>query len=95
MVPALRPTGWPAVTIDAILDTLIDALIFECHGVPPDGLKRNQRFQRISEICGDLGYVVSMYPAGGVFVIEISQAPNGGLIAPVDVLRVTLKRVPP
>lgn len=81
------------MTVDAILDELIDALIVECPGKLPDGLKEYRRYQRICGICDDLGYHVAIYPAGDIHVIEISQAPNGGLIAPVDVLRLALERV--
>lgn len=80
------------MNIDDVLDELIDALIVECPGALPADLKRNRRFQRISGICEYHGYVVSTYPSDGIFVIEISQAPNGGLMAPVDVLRVALER---
>jgi hypothetical protein len=93
MVPTLRTARSSKVTIDDILDELVDALIVECPGVLPDGLKRNRRFQRISGICEYHGYVVATYPAGDIFVIEISEAPNGRLVAPVDVLRAALERV--
>jgi hypothetical protein len=79
------------MNIDAVLDELVEALIVECPGALPEGLKRNRRFQRICGICDGLGYVVSTYPAGDIYVIEISETPNGGLIAPVDVLRASLE----
>ncbi len=93
MVPPLRPARPAAVKIDAILDELIDALIVECRGSLPTGLNRNRRFQRISGICEYHGYIVSTYLAGDIHVIEVSEAPNGGLIASVDVLRAALERV--
>lgn len=93
MVPTLRTARSPKVNIDDILDELVDTLIVECPGALPADLKRNRRFQRICGVCEYHGYDVATYPSDGIFVIEISNAPNGGLIAPVDVLRAELELV--